>query len=175
MAFGNGSSVFQSFLKSALGAGQTADVLPAAWAGLQVDALRVALYSNLNTPDKTASIATIGYNTGQWVAANQVGAIDTTNWPAIGNLLAVAAGGHRTLTASAGVVKFDADDTSHTGTVTFTDVRGALLYDDAVTAGTGGVADLGVSFHSFGGQVAVTAGTFTVVWNASGLFTLTVS
>ena len=53
---------------------------------------------------------------------------------------------------------------------TLTNAFGALVYDDTLTTP---VADQGVSYHYFGGTQSVTAGTLTIVWNASGIFALT--
>ena len=35
------------------------------------------------------------------------------------------------------------------------------------------VADQGICYNYFGGANSVTLGTFTIVWNASGIFALT--
>jgi hypothetical protein len=163
------SAVFRTFIKAALGSAQTADVLPAAWGGLAADTLNVALYGNSGTPTKDDTLAHSGYNaTGSpWVTANQV---TDTNWAAAGRPLASKAFS----TPSSGVVMFDAADTASNGTVTLANVYGCLVYDDTITAGTGGIADEAVSYHYFGGAQSVTGGTFTVVWNANGLFRVTV-
>jgi hypothetical protein len=50
-------------------------------------------------------------------------------------------------------------------------VFGCLVYDDTITTP---VADQGLCFNYFGGTQSVTAGTFTVVWSASGIFRITV-
>ena len=52
-------------------------------------------------------------------------------------------------------------------TTTLTAVFGCLVYDDTLTTP---VADPGLSYNYFGGTNSVTSGTFTVVWNASGIF-----
>jgi hypothetical protein len=49
-------------------------------------------------------------------------------------------------------------------------VFGCLVYDDTLTTP---VADQGLSYHYFGGTQSVTSGTFTIVWNASGILSLT--
>lgn len=140
------------------------------YAGLDVDACKVALYDNDITPDKNAAVGLTGYNaaTSQWVSSgNEV--TDATNWPAGGvSLAGQAIDG----TTDAGVIEFDATDTTHASTVTLTNAFGCLVYDDAITAGT--VADQGITYHYFGGGQSVTAGTFTVVWHANGLFRITV-
>lgn len=163
------SGVFREWPKSIMGQGQTAAVLPAGYAGLGADAVKVALYDNDITPDKDASLTTTGYNTGQWVSSgNEV--IDATNWVAGGRTLA-----SKTFTTpSTGVFMFDAADLAGGGTVTLTNAYGCLVYDDTITAGTGGIADQGVSFNYFGGAQSVTAGTFTIIWNSNGIVRFTV-
>lgn len=134
--------------------------------GLTTDNVKAALYGNTGTPSKTAAVGLTGYNasTSAWVTANQV---TDTNWPAVGIQLTSP-----TCAASSSVVTFDAADTPSAGSVTLANVYGCLVYDDTITAGT--VADQGVCFNYFGGGQSVTAGTFTIVWNASGIFTMTV-
>ena len=67
---------------------------------------------------------------------------------------------------------FDAADLAGGGNVTLANVYGCFVYDDTITAGT--VADQGVCFNYLGGVNAVTAGTFTVIWSASGIARFTV-
>jgi hypothetical protein len=137
------------------------------WTGIDNDAHKVALFNNSVTPDKDAAVADTGYNTGPWVTANEKS--DGTNWDAAGEPLT----GKAVTDAGSGVTMFDATDTPQSGaSCTLTDVHGCLVYNDAITAGT--VADQGVTFHWFGGAQSVTAGTFTVVWHANGLFRITV-
>lgn len=167
MAFGANSKVFAAFVQAALGQGQTSAVLPAAYGGLGADTINVALYNNTGTPDETAARTSTGYNTGAWVTANEV--TDATNWTAGGRPLA-----SKTLNVSSNVFTFDAADTSGAGNVTISNAYGCLVYDNNITAGTGGVAKQGVCYNSFGSAQSVTAGTFTIVWNASGIFTASV-
>lgn len=135
---------------------------------LETDTLKAALFDSTPTPDRNAAITATGYNTGQWVVADEVA--DGTNWDAGGEPVAGGA-----FSVGTGTVKFDATDTSQGGAATtLSDVHGCLVYDDSTTTGTGGVADQGVSFHYFGGAQSVTSGTFTIVWNANGLFQITV-
>ena len=132
------------------------------YAGLGTDAVKAALYDNDITPDKDAAANLTGYNTGQWaIAGNEV---TDTNWPAGG----IALSSKTFTTPSTGVFRFDAADTTHSSTVTLANVFGCLVYDDTITAGT--VADQGITYHYFGGGQSVTAGTFTIVWHANGLF-----
>jgi hypothetical protein len=162
------SRVFREWPKAVMGQGQTAAVLPAGYAGLGADTVKVALFNNSVTPDRDAALTSTGFNTGTWVTANEV--TDTTNWVSGGRTLA-----SKTLTTpSTGVFMFDAADLAGGGTVTLTNAFGCLVYDDTITAGTGGIADQGISFNYFGGAQSVTAGTFTVVWNASGIMRFTV-
>jgi hypothetical protein len=51
-------------------------------------------------------------------------------------------------------------------------VEGCLIYDDTITAGT--IADQGLCFLWFGGSQSVTAGTFSVVFNAAGILNVVV-
>lgn len=162
------SALFREWPKSILGQGQTAAVLPAGYAGLGADAVKVSLHNNTITPDKDAALASTGFNTGQWATTNEV--VDATNWVSGGRTLA-----SKTFTTpSSGVAMFDAADLAGGGAVTLANVYGCFVYDDTVTAGTGGIADQGVCFNFFGGAQSVTAGTFTIVWNANGIARFTV-
>lgn len=164
------SAVFREWPKSIMGQGQTAAVLPAGYAGLGADTAKVALFNNSITPDKDAVLTQTGFNSAssQWLTANEV--TDATNWVSGGRTLA-----SKTFTTpSTGVFMFDAADLAGGGTVTLTNAYGCLVYDDTITAGTGGIADQGVSYNYFGGAQSVTAGTFTIVWNANGIVRFTV-
>jgi hypothetical protein len=155
MAFGSSSSVFQEWNRT------TNNALATGYAGLSVDAVKVALFNNSVTPDRAAAVASTGFNTGTWTTANEV--IDATNWVSGGRALA-----SKTFTTpSTGVFMFDAADLAGGGNVTITNAFGCLVYDDAITAGT--VADQGICFLSFSGAASVTAGTFTIQFSASGL------
>lgn len=163
------SAIFREWPRAVMGQGQTAAVLPAGYAGLGADTVKVALYDNDITPDKDAGLTSTGFNTGQWaISGNEV--TDATNWVSGGRTLA-----SKTLTApSTGVFMFDAADLAGGGTLTLTNAYGCLVYDDTITAGTGGIADQGVCYNYFGGAQSVTSGTFTIVWNANGIFRFTV-
>ena len=105
------------------------------------------------------------YNAGQWTASgNEVS--DSTEWPSTGQAL-----GSVTSAFSSNVYTFDAADEVSDGTsATLANVYGCLIYDDTITTP---VADQGVCYLYFGGVNSVTDGTFTVVFNASGIFTVT--
>lgn len=167
MAF-TASAIFREWPKSVMGAGQTAAVLPAAYAGLGADTVKAALFNNSVTPDKDAALTSTGFNTGTWTTGNEV--TDATNWASGGRALA-----SKTLTTpSTGVFMFDAADLAGGGNVTLTSVYGCLVYDDTITAGTGGIPDQGICYLYFGGSQSVTAGTFTIAFHANGLFRITV-
>lgn len=80
-----------------------------------------------------------------------------------------AALGSPTLVVSAGTMTYDAADTAWTS-ATFSSVRGCLIYDDTVTSPTADAGIVGVDFSS---DYSVTSGTFTIQWNASGIYALT--
>lgn len=132
------------------------------------DVFKAALYGTGATPDRDATAANSAYSASSWHGAAEI--IDTsgggTDWPAGGVSL-----GTETLTTSAGgVVKFDAPDTASGSTADIAAVFGCLVYDDTLTTP---VADQGLCFNYFGGSNSVTNGTFTIVWSASGIFTVT--
>jgi len=128
------------------------------------DVPKVALYDTDVTPAQDAASASTAYNTGAWtIAGNEV---TDTNWPAGGRPL-VSAGLN---SGTAGVVFYDAADTAGAGNVTLAGVFGCLVYDDTLTTP---VADQGICYNYFGGTQSVTAGTFTVVWAANGIWRLT--
>lgn len=157
------SAMFREFLLSALSDNGTA------WTGIDSNSFKAALYDNDITPDKDAALASTGYNTGQWTASgNEVS--DGTNWDAAGEPLTSTA-----FTTITGGVQFDAADTPQSGaSCTLANVYGCLVYNDSITGGTGAVADQGMTYHYFGGAQSVTAGSFTIVWHANGLFRITV-
>lgn len=165
MAFGSSSAMFRAWVQNNLlkdPGGST----PTGYTNIEADTLKVALFNNSVTPDKDAAVGSTGYNTGTWTTGNEV---SDTNWAAGGRVLDDSSLGYATGTA---LVTYDAADLSGGGNVTLTNAYGCLVYDDTITAGT--VADQGMTFHSFGGAQSVTAGTFTIVWHANGLFQMLV-
>jgi hypothetical protein len=147
-----GSHVFRAFVADTLLANSSTG-----YTGIDSDSCKVALYGNTGTPDRNVAANLTGYNTGQWVSGNEK---SDTNWAATGLVLA----GPTINQGTANTFYFDGTDRASGGNVTLAAVFGCLLYDDTVTAGT--VADVGISFHFFGGTQSVTAGTFTVIWAA---------
>jgi hypothetical protein len=134
--------------------------------GLSADTIKGALFNNTTTPDRDAAVGSTGYNTGVWVTGNEV--IDTlnTNWVAGGRALA-----SKTFAAGTSIVNFDAADLAGAGTLTITNAFGLFVYDDTITAGT--VAKQGLCFNYFGGAQTVTGGTFTVIFDATGILKFT--
>lgn len=131
------------------------------------DTFKAALYDNDITPSNTAASASVAYNAGQWVASgNEVA--DGTEWDAGGEPLTGV-----TFAPTAAVLTFDATDTPSGGSsATLANVFGCLVYDDTIASP---VADQGICYNYFGGTNSVTDGTFTIIWNASGIFTLTLT
>lgn len=156
------SAMFGEFIKNPLFKGGTA---PTGYDTLDADVVKAALFDSSITPNKDASLATTGYNSAssQWLTADEV---THANWPAGGIALSTDS-----LTLAAGTFTYDAADTTHSSTVTLADVNGCLVYDDDVSGGT--VVDQGICYNWFGGAQSVTAGTFTIVWHANGIFRLT--
>jgi len=152
MAWSN-SKVFACFILDALGNTSAWDLDTAG------DVPKVALFDNSITPSNTVAIASSAYAAGVWASG---GVSDASGWPAAGRPLASV-----TWQQSSATVTYDAADTvSANATTTLASVFGCLVYDDTLTTP---VADPGLSYNYFGGTNSVTSGTFTVVWNASGI------
>jgi len=150
------SKIFSAMVTDALNGTEPFD--------LNTDSFKAALYNTTTAPDQTVTSANTAYAVGQWVVGNEVS--DGTNWDVAGEPLTGV-----TSVFSTNVYTFDAVDTPQGGaTTTLAAVFGCLVYDDTVTTP---VADQGVCYNYFGGSQSVTAGTFTIVWNGSGIFTLT--
>lgn len=130
---------------------------------VDADAMKAALFDNTITPSQTVTSANTAYAAGVWASG---GVLDASGWPAVGRPLVSV-----TSTFSTNVFTYDAADTvSANATTTLTNAYGTLVYDDTLTTP---VADQGLSYNYFGGANSVTSGTFTIVWNASGIFALT--
>lgn len=153
MAFGSSSKIFSAFITDALNGTAAFD--------LNSDSHKVALFGNSGTPDQTAAAASTGYNTGQWTTGNET---SNGGWSAAGLALASV-----TSAFSSNVYTFDAADTAN-GTAATVSPYGCFIYDDTLTTP---VADQGLCYLSFGGVQSVTSGTLTIVYNASGIMTLT--
>lgn len=129
------------------------------YGSLSADSIKAAIFSDSVTPDKDAAAGSTGYNHGTWTTGNEV---TGTNWAAGGQVL-----GSKTYTLSTGSVAFDAADVS-VSAATISATLGCMVYDDTISDVTQGKA--GLCFNYFGGSQSVTAGTFTIQWNAAGVF-----
>jgi hypothetical protein len=130
---------------------------------LNSDTFKAALYNNSITPDQTVASASTAYNTGQWALANEVS--EAGQWAAGGVALSSV-----TSAFASNVFTFDAADTASGTAADLANVHGVLVYDDTIATP---VADQGVCYNYLGGANSVVNGTFTVVWNASGIFAIT--
>jgi hypothetical protein len=128
------------------------------------DVYKVALYNNTGTPDKdaTAALSTYAAATSAWVTGNEVS--QAVTWPVGG----VTAASLTITTPSSGVIMFDAADTASGASATLSNVYGSLIYNDTKSP------KQGVCYNYFGGANSVTSGVLTVVWNANGIFRITV-
>lgn len=149
------SKIFSSLITDALNNTAAID--------LNTDTPKVALFDNTITPSQTVTSANSAYGAGVWASG---GVSDASGWPAAGRVLASI-----TSDFTSNVYTFDAADTvSANGTTTLTNAYGCLVYEDTLTTP---VADQGMCFNYLGGANSIVSGTFTVVWNASGIFALT--
>lgn len=153
----SGSSVFRSFTTDKVNNVNTMN--------FATNAQKVALYGTTPTPDKDATAALSAYaaTSSQWIAGNEI--TSSTQWPVGGTALASKA----VTNPSTGVVMAAAANTASGSTATLSAVFGGLVYDTVTTA----VANQAWCFNYFGGSNSVTAGTFTIVWNANGIFRIT--
>jgi len=152
------SRVFRIFVANVVGNTTAFDLDTGA------DSCKVALYNNTITPDNDVTAANSAYNVGQWATAAET--FEAGQWAQGGVALAsqvVDAG-------TADVVFFDAADTASGSAADITNATGCLVYDDTLAAP---VADQGICYNYFGGPNSVVNGTFTVVWNANGIWRAT--
>lgn len=152
------SAIFQQAMINPIAGRCWTTAAPTTYSSLSADTIDVALFGTL-TPDKTAAVASTGYNTGVWTTGNE---ISGTGYTAGGSALASKAFAIDTGSSS---ICFSAANPSWT-TATITAAFGCLVYDSTITAGT--VAKQGLCFNYFGGSQSVTAGTFTVAWATPG-------
>jgi hypothetical protein len=128
------------------------------------DTHKVALYDNDITPSQTVTSANTAYNVDQWTSSgNEV--FEAGQWAQGGVALSSV-----TSATSSNVYTFDAADTASGSAADLANVYGCLVYDDTIASP---VADQGWCYNYFGGANSVVNGTFTVVWNASGIFAFT--
>jgi hypothetical protein len=155
--------------------------------GLDVNAasaMKAALYDNAtvavtsatafdDTAEKSRYGGTAAYfgTLGSASGGNTNGQVYTAGaeWP-VGGIVMTAV----TTTVNAagtGVLKFTAGNTATTAaTATMSAIRGVFIYGDLVTVA--GWSKMGLCAITFGADYSVTNGSFTIQWNASGIFTL---
>jgi len=151
------SKLFRQFVADA--------VLNTAAFDLDSDTFKVALYDNDITPDNDVTAANSAYNVGQWATAgNEV--FEAGQWAQGG----VALTSPTINVGTADVVFWDASDTASGSAADLAAVFGCLVYDDTLASP---VADQGICYNYFGGSNSVVNGTFTVVWNANGIWRVT--
>jgi hypothetical protein len=157
------SAIFQQAMKNPMTAslaGTSNVTLPTTYSatgGLAADTLKVAVFNNTTAPDKTAAVASTGYNTGQWTTGNE---ITGTGWSAGG--VAIGTQNFALDTGSSSFCFYVSGGQTSTTGVTLSAFYGALVYDYTITGGT--VAKQGMCFNYFGGTQTITAGTFTILW-----------
>jgi hypothetical protein len=128
------------------------------------DTFKIALYDNDITPSQTVTAANSAYNVDQWVTTNNE-VFEAGQWAQGGVALSSV-----TSAFSSNVYTFDAADTASGAAADLAAVFGGQVYDDTITTP---VADQGLAYLYFGGTNSVTNGTFTVVYNASGIAAIT--
>ena len=153
MAWSN-SKIFSAFVTDSFNRTNAFD--------LNSDAPKAALYNNTGTPDQTVTAANSAYNAGQWVTSNE---LSNGGWSAGGLALTSV-----TSTFSSNVYTFDAADTANGSAATISGAFGTLVYDSTLSTP---VANQGICFNYFGGTNSVTSGTLSIIWNASGIFAIT--
>lgn len=134
------------------------------------DVPKVALYNNTITPDENATAALSAYNasSSQWLTANEQ--YQAGQWAQAGVALSSTTGVSN-FTGTFDAVWYGAANTASASACTLANVYGDLVYDSTLTAP---VANQGIAFHYYGGAQSITAGTFTVIWNAGGVWRITV-
>lgn len=131
------------------------DVLDATQLALDLDleTHKVAMFTNSITPNFST-------DTAYGVAPYNANEVSGTGYSAGGVALTITA-----LSESpAGTIMYDAADVSWS-TSTITAARGALLYADALAGNNA------ILLVNFGADYSTSAGTFTIQWATTGIFT----
>lgn len=118
---------------------------------LDLESHKGALFSNSITPNFTTDTA---YGVSPYDANEVTG----TNWPSGGVALTGT-----TFTGASGSATFDATDVSVAST-TISGARCYVLYADALAGNNA------ICLVNFGADYATVAGTFAILWSASGIF-----
>ena len=115
---------------------------------------KIAMYDNVETPNFSTEV---GY-----AATNEVSG---TGYTAGGRTIAAGSGNPATTESPAGTLMYDMDNMVWPAPTSVT-AYGSKLYADALAA------DNLIVAHNFGGAFTSTAGTFTIQWAATGVFTI---
>jgi hypothetical protein len=150
------SKLFRQFLADIAGNTTAID--------LDSGSFKAALYNNTITPDLNVSAANSAYNVAQWATAQET--YESGQWAQGG----VALAGLSLNVGTAGVVFWDANDVVSGSAADLTNATGCLVYENVVATP---VANQGVCYNYFGGPNSVVNGTFTIIWNALGLWRAT--
>lgn len=157
MAWTN-SKIFAAFISNALDRTNVFSVT--------ADTIKAALYNNTGTPDNTVAASGTAYSAAQWVTGNEV--FQAAHWTQGGIAITAKSAAFATTT----ITYSGANCASLDSATTLANVYGTLVYDDTLTTP---VAKQGMSYNYFGGVQSVTSGSFTIVWNGSGIFTISVA
>lgn len=120
---------------------------------LDLDTHKVALFTDSVSPNFSSDTA---YGVSPW-NANEVSG---TGYTSGGAVIANTA-----LSDVSGTLKWDGDDVSWT-TSTITNAKGALIYADALAGNNA------ILLVNLGSNYSTSAGTLTIAWSASGIFTI---
>lgn len=131
------------------------------------DTVNVALYGNsvVTATAQTDTQAHNAYNAsgGQWLQANELATAGGYTQTGI-----AVTPKTETITNSPNVATFTSSGTPNWTSASFT-AYGALVYDNTIAS------KWVYCWNFFGGAQTVTSGTFTINWNASGIFAVTCS
>lgn len=132
--------------------------------GFSTDTVNVALYGN-SVVTATAISDTLAHNaynaaSGQWVQANELAT--ATGYTQTG----IAVTPKSQTVVSGNVVTFTSSGAPAWTSASFS-AYGCLVYDTTITN------KYVYCWNFFGGVQTVTSGTFTINWNAAGIFTVT--
>jgi hypothetical protein len=121
---------------------------------LDLETHKVAMFTNSITPDFST-------NTAYGVSPYNANEVSGTGYTAGG----VALTGTALSESPTGTIMWDATDVAWT-TSTITNARAALIYADALAGNNA------ICLVNFGADYSTVAGTFTIQWAATGIFTL---
>lgn len=121
---------------------------------LDLETHKVAMFTNTITPNFST-------DTAYGVSPYDANEVSGTGYTAGGTELTTTA-----LSESpTGTIMYDAADTAWASS-TISSARCAIIYADALAGNNA------ILLVNFGGDYSTTSGTFTIQWNASGIFTL---